>query len=86
MKIKNVSDSTYNFIINKDVDSEIYRVENEIRAWLYDNNTDEFGMTWGSTGFNSKCAKSGCDNETPKFWITEIKKINGEEFDTSVEN
>lgn len=83
MKIQSVSDSTYNFIIGKDIDPEFYNGENEISAWFFNNKTDEFGMTYQMTGFISKCAESGCDNSTPKFWITEIKKMNGEEFDTS---
>ena len=86
MNIQSVNDSTYNFIIGKDIDPEFLNGENEIRGWLYDNKTKDFGMTYQLKGYISSCAESGCDNGAPKFWIAEIKKLNGDEFNTSGEN
>ncbi len=86
MSILKVSDTTYNFILGKDIDPEFLDGESEIRGWFYDNETNEFGMTYRMTGFISECAESGCDNRTPKFWITEIKKMNGDEFDVTSDN
>ncbi|WP_299126035.1 hypothetical protein [uncultured Tenacibaculum sp.] len=86
MNIQSVTDSSYNFILGKDIDPEFLNGENEIRGWLYDNKSEKFGMTYKLTGFISSCAESGCDNGAPKFWITEITKLNGDEFDTSGEN
>ena len=86
MNIQDVSDSAYKFVIGKDVDPEFLNGEKEIRSWLYDNKTQEFGMTYQMKGYISKSAEYGCENGVPKFWITEIKKMNGEEFDTSGKN
>ena len=86
MNIRSASDSSYNFLVGKDIDPILYKGEGEIRGWLFDNKTNEFGMKYRMKGYISKCAAYGCDNTAPKFWITEITKLNGDKFDTSGEN
>ncbi len=83
MNIQKVKNSDYSFLIGKDIDPEFLNGENEIRGWLYDNKTEQFGMTYKLAGFISSCAESGCNKGAPKFWITEITKLNGDKFNTS---
>jgi len=83
MKILNVADSSYNFILGKDIDPEFLNGKQNLSDLFFDNNTEKYGMAYQMKGFISKCAQSGCGNESPKFWITEIKKLDGNEFDIS---
>lgn len=86
MKVQKASDSTYRFLVGKDIDPEFLNGESEISGWLYDNKTVEFGMTYKLTGFISSCAESGYDMGAPKFLITEISKMNDDEFEMSTIN
>lgn len=80
MKVNKVNDTSFNFLIGKDIDPLFINGENEISGWLYDNKTDKYGMEYRLIGYISKTAKDGCENKTPKFWITHIEKLNGEKF------
>ena len=80
MKVISVNDSSFNFLINKDIDPLFKDGEKELSEWFYANKTEEFYMTYRLRGFISKSALSGCDNHAPKFWITEIERLDGEPF------
>ena len=80
MRIISVQDTTYSFLLEKDIDPLLFKGESEIRGWLYDNKTEEYRMKFHLEGYVSKCAKSGCEGKTPKFWITHIEKLDGSEF------
>jgi len=86
MQILKVTDTTYNFLLGKDVDTEFLNGESEISEWFFNNETKEFGMSFQIKGYISTCAISGCEDKAPKFWITDIKKLNGEKFHITREN
>ncbi len=85
MNIISVTDTAFNFLVGKDIDPLFLRGEHEISGWLLDNKSEEYGMNYRLTGYIGNCPEFGCDG-VPKFWITSIKKMNGEKFDKSGEN
>lgn len=80
MKINLVEDTSYNFLLEKDIDPLLFEGSSEINNWFYHNKTEEYHMSFRLKGYVSKCAKSGCEGTVPKFWITDIEKIDGSKF------
>lgn len=86
MKVNLVQDTSYNFLLEKDIDPLIFNGQSEINGWFYNNKTEAFRMNFRLSGYISECAKSGCDGTAPKFWITHIEKLDGSEFVREYEN
>ena len=80
MMVNSVRDTTYEFLVGKDIDPLFLDGKKELSDFFYDNTTKEFGMEYRMKGFISNCALNGCDKESPKFWITNIERMNGELF------
>lgn len=80
MQVLNVNDTAYNFLLEKDIDPLFLNGEGDISESFYENRTEDFGMSFRLQGFISKCALNGCDGTSPKFWITEIEKLDGSLF------
>ena len=80
MKVNLVQDTTYNFLLEKDIDPLIFNGQSIINGWFYTNKTEKYHMNFRLSGYISECAKSGCYKTAPKFWITHIEKIDGSKF------
>lgn len=81
MQVLTVSDTTYNYIIENDIDPIIINGEDEIGGFLWYNETEKFGSTYILKGYLDSKPKFGCENSTPKFWAEEITKVDGSKFE-----
>lgn len=80
MQVLKIDDTLYNFLLGKDIDPLFLDGAKEIGELFYKNKTNNFGLKFRLKGFVSSCAVDGCDGDSPKFWMTEIEKLDGSNF------
>jgi hypothetical protein len=78
MRVLEVSDSQYAYLIGMDVDPIIDREQKNLGGTFYENSTDEYGMTYLLTGTVNRCESNGCDLAAPLFWVTNAQLLSGE--------
>jgi len=80
MMVNLVRDTAFNFLVGKDIDPLFLDGKEVVNDFFHENKTEKFGMEYRMKGFISSCALNGCDKGSPKFWITNIERMNGEKF------
>lgn len=87
MKVKSVSDSTFNFIVGEDIDPELEDKSSfELKDYFYSHRSNIHGMTYRLSGNLGENPEFGCDWQAPIFWVSSIETIDGQERITFVRN
>ena len=82
MKVSKTSDSSHNWLIGRDIDPVFYMGSSDVGDMFYSDDTAAriYNNDIRLTGYISKSTCSGCDNTSPRFWITHVEKLDGSEF------
>ncbi|WP_157730073.1 hypothetical protein [Tenacibaculum jejuense] len=80
MKVLAVSDTTFNHLLNTEVDPLFITGKEELSDLFYLNISEEFGFKYRLIGYLDANKSSGCEDRIPKFWIEKIEMLNGNKF------
>ncbi|MDB9883269.1 hypothetical protein OAD66_09080 [Bacteroidia bacterium] len=88
MNVSKVGDTNYNWLIGKDIDPVFYLGDKVINDMFYSDDTSNnvYKSDSRMRGYMSEESCSGCENSSPRFWITDLEKLDGSEFKRSGNN
>jgi hypothetical protein len=82
MQVTKISDTTHNWLIGRDIDPVFYLGASEVGDMFYSDDTTYriYNRDIRMKGYISNSSNSGCDNTSPRFWITHQEKLDGSIF------
>ena len=88
MRVTKTSDTTHNWLIGRDIDPVFYMGASDVGDMFYSDDTTDriYNNDIRLTGYMSISTSSGCDNTSPRFWITHVEKLDGSKFNRNGNN
>lgn len=80
IQILKINHDSLQHLVGRDIDPLIRKKMRDMSPSFYKNRTEEFGMTYRLWGFFDQHNVFGCSNENPRFLVSKIERLNGDEF------